>query len=74
MADIITGGIVVLLLGAAIAYIVKQKKRGVRCIGCSMGGTCGGNCSCAANIDADAVLKEIKVSETCSCGCHTERE
>ena len=29
-----------LCLGAAIRYIVRQKKRGAKCIGCSMAGEC----------------------------------
>lgn len=49
--------IVVLLfiLGGAIAYVVKAKKNGVKCIGCPTGAACGkkdnpgddcsGNCS-----------------------------
>ncbi len=43
MADIIILGIVVLLIGLAIVYIVKAKKSGVKCIGCS--GSCAGNCN-----------------------------
>ena len=27
-------------VGVAISYIVKEKKRGVRCIGCPSAGTC----------------------------------
>ena len=42
MINIILIGVVVLILGGAIAYIVSQKKKGVRCIGCSAGGKC--NC------------------------------
>lgn len=48
MADIIVGGIVLLALGVAIAYIVKEKKKGVKCIGCPSGGNCAhcnGGCS-----------------------------
>lgn len=36
-------GIVVVLLliiGAAVTYIVKEKKRGTRCIGCPAAGNC----------------------------------
>ena len=56
MADFIIAGIVVLLIGAAIAYIVKAKKSGVKCIGCPNSGCshsntssgcsgCSGSCS-----------------------------
>ena len=53
MADFIVAGIVLLLVGAAIAFIVKEKKRGVRCIGCSSGGCsqnggCSGCCDCGS--------------------------
>jgi len=36
------------ILGGAIAYIIRAKKRGVKCIGCPAGGSCGkkgGSCS-----------------------------
>ena len=46
MVDFILIVILVLIVGAAIAYIRKQKKRGVTCIGCPDGGTCSGNCGC----------------------------
>lgn len=47
MADIIVGGIVFLAVGTAIAYIIKAKKNGTKCIGCPSGGNCshcGGAC------------------------------
>ena len=34
MADIIVGIILILLIGGAVAYIVKEKKKGTKCIGC----------------------------------------
>lgn len=37
--------VIMAIVGAAIAYIRKEKKRGVRCVGCPDAGTCGGNCS-----------------------------
>ena len=40
MADIIIVAILLVVVGAAIAYIVKEKKRGVKCIGCPSAGTC----------------------------------
>ena len=45
MTDIIIVLVIVAIVGAAIAYIRKETKRGVRCVGCPDGGTCGGNCS-----------------------------
>ena len=56
MTDFIIIGVVLLLIGAAMIYIVREKKRGVQCIGCPNGGCshnnknsgcsgCGGSCS-----------------------------
>ena len=58
MADFILVVVLAVILGTAIAYIVKAKKSGAKCIGCSVEGgcphkknqtTCGsgeGQCSC----------------------------
>lgn len=49
MTDFIVIAIVAAIVGAASAYIYKEKKKGVRCVGCSHAGTCGkvqGQCSC----------------------------
>lgn len=40
MADIIVVIILVILVGGAVAYIVKSKRSGVKCIGCPAGGSC----------------------------------
>lgn len=50
MENVIVIAIVAVIVGFAVWYIRKEKKRGVQCIGCpdaakcSAGG-CGGNCS-----------------------------
>ena len=41
MADLIVIAIVLLIVGAAMAYIIKEKKKGTKCIGCPSAGTCG---------------------------------
>lgn len=53
MANFIIACIVILIVGGAIAYIVKAKKNGTKCIGCPAGGSCcskngesGCNCNC----------------------------
>ncbi|MDO4545587.1 MAG: FeoB-associated Cys-rich membrane protein [Bacillota bacterium] len=40
MIDFIVAGIILILLASAITYIVKAKKKGVKCIGCPAAGTC----------------------------------
>jgi len=50
MADIIIVVVVAVLLGAAIRYIIKEKKRGTRCIGCPDAGNCmkqNSGCTCS---------------------------
>lgn len=54
MDDIIVIGIILLILGAAVWYIIKQKKKGAKCIGCPSSKTCSGNCSsCNSNCGCD---------------------
>ena len=40
MTDAIILIILIILIGAAISYIVKAKRSGARCIGCPAGGNC----------------------------------
>ncbi len=55
MADLIVGIILLIIVGAAIRYIVKQKKKGVKCIGCPSASVCAakmnGNGTCGCKSD-----------------------
>ena len=59
MGNLIVVGILLFLVGTAILYIRKEKKKGTRCIGCPSSGYCSGNgCSnvngsCKCHIDSD---------------------
>lgn len=48
MTSVITNIILILVLtgmvGGAVRYIYKEKKKGTKCIGCPYGGSCSGNC------------------------------
>ena len=59
MTNIIVIAIVAIVLGLAIGYIIRSKKRGVICIGCPAG-SCG---ACSKNGGCEG-----------SCGCHAEAE
>lgn len=59
MVDFIIALIVAVIVVSAIIYIVKQKKRGVKCIGCSASGCCE---------------KSKSENSSCSCGCHNNEE
>ncbi len=57
-ADFIIAGILVIIIGAAIAYMIKEKKKGTRCIGCPSAGQCssassheGSGCGCSSHIE-----------------------
>lgn len=58
MADWILVGILVIVIGCAIAYIVKSKKNGVKCIGCPSG------CNCS---------QKKEEHSDCGCGCHSDK-
>lgn len=45
MSDFIVIAIIVIIVGLALAYIIREKKRGAKCIGCPYAKSCGGNCS-----------------------------
>lgn len=48
--DIIAALVLAVILGGAVAYIVRAKKKGAKCIGCPNGAKCGGNCAgCSGN-------------------------
>lgn len=40
MTDMIAAVIIIVIVGLAVAYIRKEKKRGVKCIGCPHADTC----------------------------------
>jgi len=48
MADFVVIVILAAIVGAAVVYIIKEKKKGTACIGCPFADTCGsgGSCSC----------------------------
>lgn len=54
MADMIVAGIVLIIVGAAVAYLIKAKKKGVKCIGCPSGCDCSktahSGCGCGCQL------------------------
>ena len=45
MVNILIIVVVGVIVGAAACYIYREKKRGVKCIGCPEGCACSGSCS-----------------------------
>lgn len=61
MGDFIIVGILILLVGAAVFYLWKEKKKGNRCVGCPSAGCCSKkNCGSTEN---EKVLKNGKIKE-----------
>lgn len=49
MVDFIVIAVLGIVVGTAVLYIRKEKKKGVTCIGCPHAATCGkcGGCTCS---------------------------
>lgn len=63
MADFIVVLVVAVVVGAAIAHIVKEKKRGARCVGCPDGGcSCSGGAGCNGNCGD---MKQVNIVDNC---------
>ena len=60
MMDLVIILIIVAVVGAAVMYIRKAKRRGVKCIGCPSAGECANKHNCSSE-------------NGCSCGCHTDK-
>lgn len=56
MTNFIVAAILVVIVGAAVCYVVKAKRRGAKCIGCPA------DCHCATKDTAEP-------KEDCGCGC-----
>lgn len=57
MDDWIIVAIIVLIVAVAIGYMVKAKRSGAKCIGCSVGGCCS---------------HKQDTATSCKCGCGSE--
>ncbi len=44
IGEILTVIALVLIVGGAVLYILRAKKRGDKCVGCPYGKQCGGKC------------------------------
>ena len=63
MTNFIVIVVIIAIVGGAIAYIIKEKKRGVKCIGCPAAGSCPNSGKCKGNCSEHS--KE-------ECSCHTD--
>ena len=42
--DILIIAVIVVILGSAILFLRRAKKKGIKCVGCPDSSTCSGNC------------------------------
>ena len=49
IVDYVAIAVVALIVGAALFYIIRAKKRGEKCIGCPHSKTCNGGCNAGCN-------------------------
>ena len=49
MDNFIVVAVLILIIGGATLYVLKQRKKGVKCIGCPDGAKCSGDCSCCSS-------------------------
>lgn len=61
MINVIITLIIIGIVGAASTYIVRSKKRGVKCIGCPLSGQC-----CSAEKATDS--QDAGCGGCCGCG------
>lgn len=64
LSDIIVIAVIVLIIGGALAYIIKAKKSGKKCIGCP------DSCSCSKTKEEANISSASSCSSCSSCsGC-----
>lgn len=44
--DYIAIAVIALIIGAAVFYIIRAKRRGSKCVGCPYADQCGKGCGC----------------------------
>lgn len=49
MTNIIVVAVLVAIIGSAVIYIIKAKKKGAKCIGCPYSSSCGKMTDCTCN-------------------------
>ena len=49
MVNVLIFAIIAAIVGASGWYVVREKRRGKKCIGCPDSGSCPHSCNCSAN-------------------------
>lgn len=59
MENLIAAGILIAVIGAIVFYLVREKKKGRKCIGCPYAKQCGSHCNggCGGGCNHNIVQK-----------------
>lgn len=68
MIDVIVVAILVVAVGSALAYIMKSRKNGIKCVGCPDAKYCA---SCS---HAEGNVSGCGSESHAGCGCHTDEK
>ncbi len=77
VADIIAIIAIVLVIGAAVAYIIRAKRSGKKCIGCPDGASCGkggSGCSCGCGNAGESVTSASGCEGCTMCGSENKNQ
>ena len=53
MIDYIAIAAIIIIVGSAVFYIIRAKRRGEKCVGCPYSKQCSGNCGAHQKASAD---------------------
>lgn len=67
--DYIVLAVILLIVGLAAFYVIREKRRGTKCIGCPSGG-----CDCASRNRRPSHGGGSPCSSCCSGGCREEED
>lgn len=68
MVNFVVGAIVIVVVGSALAYIMKSRKNGIKCVGCPDAKTCSSCNHCGNAVSANG----YDGGSCTGCGCHTK--
>ena len=61
--EMIAIAVILLIIGGAVAYIIKAKKSGRKCIGCPHGGKCNKDNGCCGACEGESSQEQTKGNE-----------
>lgn len=69
LATVIALLALIVIVGLALRYIIKEKKKGNKCVGCPYAGECTKYSSKELDDMAEEITSRIRASASSGCGC-----